>query len=209
MFNQFVVIGEEEEENFIPGGQVLCSTPAEESIAAEELVADSGDELCFENISLTELNSEGGDVSAKGKQIRKEIEEWRWFYLKNEKNDIISLKKKTVYNKYKEDTDFIGSKFLQLFIEEKNPVILLTQLVNEREKMKSIGKTLFYRELYLSIRKNSNVQKLFRKYIKEDEINFFYQEKENVDYYRWVFMIHRRRFNQLVRLLVRLDGKRN
>lgn len=158
------------------------------------------EEINFEDIDLTDFYTDNLE-SEKGKECRKLIDTHRWFYLKNEKNDIIALRKKTVFVKFKSDKKFIGFKFQDCFKEEKNLCVLLTQTVNEREKMKSLGKVLFYRELYLSTRKNASVQKLFNHYIGGNEIKFSLLEKENVDYYRWSFLVHKNRFNYIVNLI--------
>lgn len=158
----------------------------------------------FEDIELTDFYTDNLETE-KAKEIRKCIDTQRWFYLKNEKNDIISLRKKTVFVRFKNDKKFIGFKFQDCFKEEKNICVLLTQTINEREKMKSIGKLLFYRELYLSTRKNASVQKLFNHYIGGNEVKFSVLEKENVDYYRWSFLIHKNRFNYIVFLIKKIN----
>ena len=156
---------------------------------------ESGDEdICqnytndkFQDDEFDKCLSKFNDVLAEDleKEEREEkfknlINTWKWFYLTNQKSDIISLKK-TVYNKYKNVKDFTGYRFTDYF-KGCNVVILLTQCVNESEEMKKIAKILFYRELHLGNYSNKHSvfsSTLFKKYIGGDERLFI----ENADRY--------------------------
>lgn len=163
-------------------------------------------DFSISDIDLTQFYSTDSAKDEKIEELRKKIEQFKWFYLKNEKFDIIALRKKTVYEKFKSDKGFIGNKFKEVFQAEEDKCKLVCQLVNEREKMKATGKVLFFRELYLSTRKNVSVQKLFKMYIgDEDDTAFAINEKGNVDYYRWCFLVHKNRFNYILNCLKGID----
>lgn len=181
----------------------LCSNAGDISIA--DCLSDNDNN--FDDIKLTDFYSnEDEDVDI---EIKRKIEEHKWFYLKNQNSYILALNKVSVYNKYKNENDFIGFKYKQLFNSETEIVILMTQIVNEREQMKSLGKILFYRELYLSTRKNESVQRMFNRYIGENEDIFSNREKKNIDFYRWKFLVHKRRFNYLKNLIEYDKGEMN
>jgi len=150
--------------------------------------------------NLTDYYSE--EPSIKDKELQDKIESNKWFYLKNQKYDYIILKK-NVYDKYKNDTKFIGNAFVNIFEKEEDMIVLLVQIVNERKEMKKLGKMLFYRELYLSTCNNKSVNKLFRKYIGETEQLFIFDCKNLVDYYRWCFIVHK---NRLVYIKDRINS---
>lgn len=155
---------------------------------------------------LTEFYSE--EPSSKEKELKDKIESAKWFYLKNQQYDYISLKK-GVFDKFKGDKAFLGIQFTKMFDTEDDMIVLLTQYVNEKKEMKRLGKMLFYRELYLSTCKNKSVNQLFRKYIGETEQLFIFDCKNLVDYYRWSFLVHKNRFvyikNRINSLLVDSD----
>lgn len=193
------------------------------TIIEEEEKIDLGADSDKENKQPSSLDSDSMDedfedlvnfysdvTDFKEREIEKEIKEKiktnRWYYLKNSTNEIISLKKK-IYLKYKNDENFIGYSYKQDF-KDKDIIVLLTQVVNEREKIKSIGKILFFRENYLSTFKKEKTKKLFRKYIglPKNEIEFINEEKENVFFYRWCIKVHKRRFNLLVSLIKEYDN---
>lgn len=193
------------------------------TIIEEEEKVDLGADSDKENKQPSSLDSDSMDedfedlvnfysdvTDFKEREIEKEIKEKiktnRWYYLKNSTNEIISLKKK-IYLKYKNDENFIGYSYKQDF-KDKDIIVLLTQVVNEREKIKSIGKILFFRENYLSTFKKEKTKKLFRKYIglPKNEIEFINEEKENVFFYRWCIKVHKRRFNLLVSLIKEYDN---
>lgn len=161
----------------------------------------NGNEVSFDEINLTEFYSDNNENDERLVELRRKIDVNKWFYLRNDKFDIIALRKKTVYEKYKDDNKFIGYKFVDFFKDENDVCILLIQLVNEMEKMKTIGKVLFFRELYLSTRKNKQVQELYKKYIGGGESVFFMNEKENVKYYRWTFIVHKNRYVYIKKLI--------
>lgn len=140
--------------------------------------------------NLTDFYSE--EPSMKDKELQDKIDSNKWFYLKNQKYDYIILKK-TVYDRYKNDTSFIGNIYTNSFENEEDMVVLLTQFVNEKKEMKKLGKMLFYRELYLSTYKNKSVNQLFKRYIGETEQLFVYDCKNYVNYYRWCFLVHKNR----------------
>lgn len=159
----------------------------------------------FSEINLTEWYPVEKELDETLTDIRKKVDTYRWFYLKNDKFDIIALRKKTVFTKYKNKKDFIGFKYQDMFKNEKNLIRLVCQLVNEMEKMKATGKVLFFRELYLATRKNSGVQKLFKTYIAEgNDDSFAIEQKENVDYYRWCFLVYRNRYNYIFHLIIQI-----
>lgn len=149
---------------------------------------------------LTEFYSE--EQSSKDKEIQDKIDSAKWFYLKNQQYDYISLKK-GVYDKYKSDVKFLGIQFTKMFDTEDDMIILLTQYVNEKREMKRLGKMLFYRELYLSTCKNKSVNQLFKKYIGETEQLFIFDCKNLVDNYRWCFLVHK---NRLVYIKNRINS---
>ena len=78
---------------------------------------------------------------------------------------------------------------------------LLTQIVNERVELKNIGKYLFYREIYLTTRKNKSILDLFKHYIGGDENRFYLNERDNIGYYRWKFIVHKNRIVYVCDLL--------
>jgi hypothetical protein len=164
------------------------------------------DEL-FNCANLTDFYSE--EPSEQDQELKQKIEHQKWFYLKNQKYDYISLKK-NVFDRFKEDKHFIGNIFINNFEKEEDMVILLTQFVNEKKEMKKLGKTLFYRELYLSTCKNKSVNQLFKKYIGEVEQVFIFECKRLVDYYRWSFLVHRNRLifikDRINNLLIESDN---
>lgn len=174
---------------------------------SEDFILNNEDDNNFDKIELTNFYS--NEETDQDLDLRKKVEENKWFYLKNQHSFILALNKITVYNRYKNDTDFIGFKYKQIFNSETDTCILLTQIVNEREQMRSLGKILFYRELYLSTRKNESVKRMFNRYIGENENVFSDREKKNIDFYRWKFLVHKRRFNYISHILEHENGHIN
>ena len=176
---------------------------SQESIKTE--VADGGKEnsfLLFDNendLKLTELYFDNKGKE-KEEELNKKINQYRCFYLKHDKFWSISLKNKDLYKKFKDDGTFIGNKFKELFQDEEE-MALMVQIVNERYELKSIGKYLFYREVYLHTYKNASIQKLFKTYIGNQEEQFLFEERENVRFYRWKFNVHKNRLVYVFGLL--------
>ena len=148
------------------------------------------------------------ELSERQKLTKERIEKHRWYYLKNQKNDVISIKK-SIFMKYKNDEQFIGFVFTNEFDQQTDLVILLTQWVNEKEEMKKIGRILFYREVYLHTHHDFRVKKLFKNYIGLSERTFINDCKELVEYYRWNFKVHRNRMFFIKNRILSLDDKIN
>ncbi|KAL6617740.1 hypothetical protein LY90DRAFT_503945 [Neocallimastix californiae] len=115
--------------------------------------------------------------SERNKEIKEKINKNRWYYLKNQKSDIITLKK-SVFMKYRNDKKFSGYRFKADF-ENAEYELLVIQYVNEKEELKKIGKILFYRESYLELRNHEKNRNLFRKYIGGNERDFLTENKDS------------------------------
>lgn len=174
------------------------SSDAETTIASSQT---SGHEILFEgeDFQLTDLYFDNKGKE-KEEELNKNINKYRCFYLVNDKCWTISLKNKDLYKRYKDDGQFIGNKFTEV-LQEDDEMALMVQVVNERFELKSIGKYLFYREVYLHTFKNSSIKKLFKTYVGEGEEQFLFDERENVRFYRWKFNVHKNRLVYVVGLL--------
>ena len=194
-----------EERKFEPilaGMKEEGSSDAETTIVSQSSSVSHPDELfdCInDTISLTELYFDNKGKE-KEEELNKKINKYRCFYLVNDKCWTISLKNKDLYKRYKDDGQFIGNKFKEVLKEEEE-MALMVQVVNERFELKSIGKYLFYREVYLHTFKNSSIKKLFKTYVGECEEQFLFDERENVRFYRWKFNVHKNRLVYVVGLL--------
>ena len=165
-------------------------------------VADSSDNLLFDGENDFQLTDLYFDNKGKEKEeeLNKKINQYRCFYLKNDKYWAISLKNKDLYKRYKDDGAFIGNKFKEI-LQDEDEMGLMVQVVNERFELKSIGKYLFYREIYLHTFKNSSIKKLFKTYVGDNEEQFLFDERENVRFYRWKFNVHKNRLVYVFGLL--------
>ena len=151
----------------------------EPSLSQDSVKTEVADLFDNENdLKLTELYFDNKGKE-KEEELQKKINQYRCFYLKNDKFWSISLKSKDLYKKFKDDGTFIGNKFKELFQDEEE-MALMVQIVNERFELKSIGKYLFYREVYLHTYKNASIQKLFKTYVGNQEEQFLFEERENV-----------------------------
>lgn len=163
--------------------------------------SNCSNEILFESddLQLTDLYFDNKGKE-KEEELNKKISKYRCFYLVNDKFWSISLKNKDLYKRYKDDVKFIGNKFKEI-LQDDDEMALMVQVVNERFELKSIGKYLFYREVYLHTFKNSSIKKLFKTYVGDDEEQFLYDERENVRFYRWKFNVHKNRLVYVVSLL--------
>ena len=161
------------------------------------------DEILFESddLQLTDFYFDNKGKE-KEEELNKKINKYRCFYLVNDKYWTISLKNKDLYKSYKNTANFIGNKFKEI-LQDDDEMALVVQIVNERFELKSIGKYLFYRELYLHTFKNTSVKKLFKNYVGGDEQRFLFEERENVHFYRWKFTVHKNRLGYVVDILKR------
>lgn len=150
--------------------------------------------------SLTDLYSVEDEKDEVAEELKKEIVKNKYFYLKNQNCWIISLKSKDLFKRFRKDKEFIGNKFKDA-LRSESKIALLTQVVNERLELKTIGKYLFYREVYLTTRTNKSILKLFSTYIGGNETRFYLSEKENVNYFRWKFLVHKNRLVYVTDLL--------
>ena len=93
----------------------------------------------------------------------------------------------------------IGYKYKNL-VDRMEKVELLTQLVNERMKLRSACRTMYFREVSLRLDDKTNI-KLLSKYLgvglKENRILI----KKDVEEYEWFIKIYRNRFNYVCELL--------
>lgn len=172
---------------------------SQEGATPKATVEDENDLFNLDNFQLTDLYFDNKGKE-KEEEINKKINKYRYFYLTNDKFWSISLKNKDLYKSYKENTKFIGNKFKEI-LEDDNDLALMVQLVNERSELKAIGKYLFYREIYLHTYRNNSIRKLFVSYVGGDEEQFIFDERENVRYYRWKFLVHRNRLEYVSELL--------
>lgn len=157
-------------------------------------------ENILDGLKFTDLLPDNSNNYEREK-LEEEVKKYKWFYLKNKDVFSISLDKKSFYLSKRSDKGFIGSKFKEM-IDITNKVQLLTQIVNERMEMKSIGKFLFYRELYISVRENKSVKKLFNNYINENETYFLKNEKSCIEFNQWKFLVHKNRLVYCCELLI-------
>ncbi len=183
----FNAIKQEEKEEKIPSSQGSSGT---------ELFDETID---FGDIQLTDLYFDNKGKE-KEEELNKKIGKYRCFYLVHDKIWSISLKNKDLYKRYKDDGTFIGNRFKEV-LEDDNEMALLVQVVNERYELKSIGKYLFYREIYLHTYKNNAIKKLFVAYVGDNEEQFLFDERENVRFYRWKFNVHKNRLVYISGLL--------
>lgn len=168
------------------------SIPNSQEVPTPKATTDDASDLFnLEDFQLTDLYFDNKGKE-KEEELNKKINKYRAFYLTNEKIWTISLKNKDLFKRYKEDSKFIGNKFKEI-LEDDNEMALMVQLVNERFELKSIGKYLFYREIYLHTYRNNSIRKLFISYVGDDEEQFLFDERENVRFYRWKFTVHRNR----------------
>lgn len=197
-----------EDIDFIPSSLTPIASDGEEIEDCKEYKFMKNDEDEFDKCLTSFSDVIADDLKKEEEELKykKIIDEYRWFYLKNQRSDIISLKK-TVYEKYRGIMDFVGYKFTDYF-KDKDVVVLLTQCVNESEEMKKIAKILFYRELHLGNYSNKHSvfsSTLFKKYIGGDEKLFIENERKLISYYRWCFLVHKRRYSY-VEKLTKLEG---
>ena len=173
------------------------SSDVETTIASQ----NSSNEILFESddLQLTDLYFDNKGKE-KEEELNKKISKYRCFYLANDKIWSISLKNKDLFKRYKDDSEFIGNKFKEI-LQDDDEMALMVQVVNERFELKSIGKYLFYREVYLHTFKNLSIKKLFKMYVGNDEEQFLFDERENVRFYRWKFNVHKNRLVYVVGLL--------
>ena len=188
----------EEDDSSLVSSQLSCQEGSDGSSGTE--LADVSNNL-FENedLQLTDLYFDNKGKE-KEEELNKKIGKYRCFYLVNDKYWTISLKNKDLYKRYKDDGEFIGNKFKEI-LPNDDEMALMVQVVNERYELKSIGKFLFYREIYLHTYKNSSIKKLFKTYIGNNEEQFLFDERENVRFYRWKFNVHKNRLVYVFGLL--------
>ena len=168
-----------------------CVTVNQKPLETILTVEGSTEDVLFGGENICELYSNEDDKHQLEEELNSEIGRYKYFYLKNQNVWIISLKNKELYKRYKNDNDFIGNRYKDL-LKDQNKICLLTQIVNERVELKNIGKYLFYREVYLTTRKNKSILDLFKHYIGGDENRFYLNERDNIGYYRWKFIVHKK-----------------
>lgn len=146
-----------------------------------------------DTMDLTKYFAKANDIFDGKKQVKEKVDKAKRFYLENF-NSQINLNFQIVESfKLSKIPGFdIGFKYKNL-VENMDDIATMTQLVNERIKIKFTCKTLFYRESAL---KNSDeeIRNLSRKYVGIDIDEFKEEIEKEVEMLKWVVGIYQKRF---------------
>lgn len=188
-----------------------ASTIVEESTVGIDSLA----ETMFD----TDINNEelfGGQApkvnNSRVNRIMKRIDSCKMFYTPQNK-DVhfkysISLKSvpNSYYLKHKNET-WVCEPYKDIFRNENDLVVLLVQLVNEKQEMKFQGKIAFQADMILRVKDNSVFKTQFHSLcFGTDREEYLKSQKLIYEKAKWLFVMHKRRLFYIYQLIVKIDN---
>ena len=162
------------------------------------------DDICSETTILKPASASRVD------RIRTTIEKQKHFYFDKNNMKKYSLVLKGIpisyYKKWKGEI-FVCQPYKNIFENETDLVILLTQIVNEKNSVKYNATVLHKNDIYLRAKNNAACINSFKHYCSVMKFGDFVNSvKEETDKFTWLVKMHKKRIQFLYQLIVKIDN---